>query len=471
VIAVSSWFLARRYLLTRWVNVLGVVGIAVAVWALVFVTSIFSGFIGEIRDGAHEASPDLLATALAPRASYRALRPVLEADPDVVTTAPRLQHYALLYPEHGSRAVVMTNPIDPSPARFDYYELIGIDPEREAATTALGKWLDAVDNPLARVEELEQPFQVGPERQRLGRVRTGTLLDQQPALGPVPGILLPAARLRRFDSFAGQWLDLVTAEVQPGGGEHRPRRISRELPVAGAFRTRHRLFDMIYALVPIDLLREMLGHPQDVPRIDGMPPPLDLVSAIAIRARAGADLPAIAARLELSLAGHGGGSVLTWEEQNAQLLGAVDRERALMQIVLFAVLLVAAFLVFATLYMMVSTKTHDIGILTAMGASPSAVATIFVVCALIVGALGAALGTAGGVASALNLNELNAWTRGAFGVELFPTHLYNLERIPVEVEPGRVTLFALGAVALSLLVALIPARRAARLDPVAALVA
>ena len=87
MIEASSWFLARRYLLTRWVNVLGVLGIAVAVWALVFVTSIFSGFIAEIRDGTKEASPDLLVTGLPEEASYQALAPVLAADEDVVATA------------------------------------------------------------------------------------------------------------------------------------------------------------------------------------------------------------------------------------------------------------------------------------------------------------------------------------------------------------------------------------------------
>lgn len=474
MIDASSWFLARRYLLTRWVNVLGVFGIAVAVWALVFVTSIFSGFIAEIRDGTKEASPDLLVTGLPEQASYQALAPLLAADEDVVAMAPRLSHYALLYPRGpATRAVVMTNPLDPSPGRFDYYELIGIDPERERATTEFTTWLDAVRGVLSRVEHPERPFEVRPALLEPAQTGGSDALARSPALAPERGILLPATRLRRFDSQIGQMLDLVTADLRgdAGAGAADLRTVRRILPVAGAYHTRHRLFDTIYALVHIDDLREMLGHPQDLPPIAGLPPSIDLVDAIAVRARAGADLGAVAARLEQRLAGHGGGTVLTWEQQNAQLLGAVDRERALMQIVLFAVLVVAAFLVFATLHMMVASKVRDIGILTAMGASPAAVGNVFVVCALVIGLLGASLGVLGGVLSATNLNELNAWTREHFNAELFPTSLYNLQQIPIALEPLRVVLFALGALALSLLVAWLPARRAARLDPVAALVA
>ncbi len=95
--AAFSWFLATRYLVTRRVNALGVGGVAVAVWALIVVIAVFSGFIGEIRDSIRTSSPELLLTNLAPDRdhSYEALREVIEADQDVLATAPRLSHYGI----------------------------------------------------------------------------------------------------------------------------------------------------------------------------------------------------------------------------------------------------------------------------------------------------------------------------------------------------------------------------------------
>ena len=51
------WFLAVRYLLQRPINVLGVIGVTLGVWALIVVVSIFSGYIVEVRS--HTRSPSL----------------------------------------------------------------------------------------------------------------------------------------------------------------------------------------------------------------------------------------------------------------------------------------------------------------------------------------------------------------------------------------------------------------------------
>jgi lipoprotein-releasing system permease protein len=136
-----------------------------------------------------------------------------------------------------------------------------------------------------------------------------------------------------------------------------------------------------------------------------------------------------------------------------------------MKVVLFAVLVVAGFLIFATLHMMVVQKTKDIGILTSLGATPSGIGWIFVLSSLAIGMAGCTLGLTTGFLSAYFLNAIC----GAIGLQLFPSALYAIEDVPINLEPIWMLQVAAGALILSLIVAWVPARRAARLDPVRAL--
>ena len=117
-------------------------------------------------------------------------------------------------------------------------------------------------------------------------------------------------------------------------------------------------------LVDIDVLREMLGRDPD---FDG--DEFYLVTDLAIKVREGADLEVVKQRLQQKLPKEVGGTVQTWQDQNRKILDAVALERGMMKVVLFVVMLVAAFLIYATLNMMVTQKTKDIGILTSMGNS------------------------------------------------------------------------------------------------------
>jgi lipoprotein-releasing system permease protein len=137
--------------------------------------------------------------------------------------------------------------------------------------------------------------------------------------------------------------------------------------------------------------------------------------------------------------------------------------------VLFAVMLIAAFLIYATLHMMVTQKTKDIGILTALGGGPGDVGSVFTRCGLVIGVLGASSGVVLGVVSVVQLNPINDWMQREFGIALFDHSLFDLPAIPYRLEPGWIAQVAVAALAMSLLVAWLPARKAARLSPVKAL--
>jgi lipoprotein-releasing system permease protein len=160
---------------------------------------------------------------------------------------------------------------------------------------------------------------------------------------------------------------------------------------------------------------------------------------------------------------------LTWVQQNAVFLDAVDTERAMTTLVLFAVMLIAAFLIFATLHMMVTQKTKDIGILCALGGSPRGIGQIFTRCGFVIGAFGVLGGCGLGLLTLDNLNGINDWLYEQTGFELFPRSLFDLPKVPYRIEPEWTVAVAIGSFLLTLLVAWLPARKAARMQPVKAL--
>ena len=459
--AAFSWFLAARYLVTRRVNALGVGGVAVAVWALIVVIAVFSGFIGEIRDSIRTSSPELMLTNLDPdrHHSYQELREIIEADRDVVATAPRLTHYGIYYPADRRGDSAFAQPQGFQSSSFDFVTLLGIDSVGETRVTNLARWLQLPPStpPSFAVEDHNNPFDVSPGRLRMSS--GGGAIIAAPG-----GILLAfdrisTPRLRSVIIRPGTVIDVVSANEQ----EDHLRSIRWRMVLSGGFETGHRLFDDGTAIIDIEELRTILGH--DIDR----PGSIDLVTAVAIRPRPGADLEALTERLTRACAELGGGQVLTWEDQNSVFLGAVDQERGMMKLVLFAVMLVAAFLVYATLHMMVTQKTKDIGILSSMGATEGAIQTIFLLCGLAVSALGCTLGATFGYLSVIWLNPVNDWMFANFQTELFPRRLYNMDEVPYQLEGGWILTVILAAVILSLLVAWLPARRAARMEPVRAL--
>ncbi|MEO6708747.1 MAG: FtsX-like permease family protein, partial [Planctomycetota bacterium] len=161
--------------------------------------------------------------------------------------------------------------------------------------------------------------------------------------------------------------------------------------------------------------------------------------------------------------------VKTWEQFRHTLLGAIENERVLMGIMLSLVLLVAGFTVFAILSMMVTEKRRDIGILTALGATPRGVMTSFLLIAFWDALIGALLGAIVGTWGALEIDAIEKWLSSTFGVAIFNRDVYLFDTIPSVVEVVPVALIVLGAFVCAILFAAIPAWNAAKLDPLEAL--
>lgn len=439
-------FLAIRYLLTRPINLLGMAGITLSVWALIVVVSLFSGFLAVVEQHVHAAGADIVVSSLPSWTRWSKLAPALTDDPNVAAVAPRVLHYGLLL-QPGHRP-----PPAPLPGRGalhggdqPFLFVMGVDAAQEANVTGFANWVrDAAIPAELRAADVQTPL----------ASRDG-----------VPTVLIGLERMQREGLRPGDAVLLTTAKlVADEAGTKRPTKVQVPLRVAGAYKTEHSGFDGNNVFVDLDVLRQHLHGAQP-----------DLVQEVAVRAHDAGSLEATADRLQRSVTrvternNKGYGVVETWREKNALFLGSVQHQRGLLKIVLVVIMVVAAFLMLATLSMMVTEKTSDIGILTAMGGTPSGVTMVFLACGLVITFVGVLIGTATGITTAVYLEEVRQIVRWATGIDLFPIDVYNLSRVPCTIDPWWLLQVAGMAMATGFLVSGLPALRAARHDPLVSL--
>ncbi len=159
----------------------------------------------------------------------------------------------------------------------------------------------------------------------------------------------------------------------------------------------------------------------------------------------------------------------TWQSRNAQLLGVLAVEKNMMFFLLIFIVLVAAFSIANTLITSVYQKTREIGVLKALGFQPRQVMNIFLLQGLLVGVIGSTAGILLGVTViALRMNILHA-VSAITGQPLFPPEMYYFNELPAHIVPMDVTVVAVSAIILCTAGAIVPALRAAKLDPARAL--
>jgi lipoprotein-releasing system permease protein len=151
----------------------------------------------------------------------------------------------------------------------------------------------------------------------------------------------------------------------------------------------------------------------------------------------------------------------SWITQNAPLFAALQLEKLAMGIILFLIVVVAAFNIVSTLVMVVVDRTSEIGILKSMGMTDQGVLRVFLLQGLAIGVLGTLLGTGFGLAL--------CWFMDRFQPIQIPPDVYFIDRLPVAVNPVDVGLIVLGSVVIALAATIYPALQASRLQPVEAI--
>ena len=158
-----------------------------------------------------------------------------------------------------------------------------------------------------------------------------------------------------------------------------------------------------------------------------------------------------------------------WTKSHANFFRAVQIEKNMMFIILSLIVAVAAFNIVSTLVMAVTDKQADIAILRTLGASPGSIMGIFMVQGALIGFIGLALGVAGGVALALNVDVVVPFIERLLGTELMSKEVYYISSLPSELQWGDVLTITGLSFVLSLAATLYPSWRASRVNPAEAL--
>ena len=153
--------------------------------------------------------------------------------------------------------------------------------------------------------------------------------------------------------------------------------------------------------------------------------------------------------------------VSTWMESNQAFFSALQLEKLVMFIILSLIILVAAFNIFATLTVGVVEKTKDIGILKSLGFTRKRISRIFSLQGLLLGFIGTLSGTVLGLGLCIGLEK--------FPFIKLPEEIYYIEYLPIAINYRDIGLIILVGIALSFVFSLLPAMRAARLQPSEAL--
>ncbi|MEN0109542.1 MAG: FtsX-like permease family protein, partial [Planctomycetota bacterium] len=158
-----------------------------------------------------------------------------------------------------------------------------------------------------------------------------------------------------------------------------------------------------------------------------------------------------------------------WRDKQGALLAAVQMETAVLNVLLFLIIAVAGFGILAIFYMIVVEKTRDVGVLKSLGASAAGVKSIFLGFGLTLGLVGAAAGLVGGLLFVAYINQIADLLGRVTGQPVFDPSVYYFASIPTIVEPATVLWILVGAILMAVAASVLPARRAAQMQPVQAL--
>lgn len=158
-----------------------------------------------------------------------------------------------------------------------------------------------------------------------------------------------------------------------------------------------------------------------------------------------------------------------WTRTHGNLFQAIQLEKRMIGLLLFLIVLVAAFNIVSTLVMVVTDKKADVAILRTLGATPGRIMRIFMVQGTVIGILGTLMGTVLGVTLALNVADIIGWVESTFAIQFLDPNVYFISQFPSDLQWPDVGVITGTALMISFLATIYPAWRASKTDPAEAL--
>ncbi len=161
--------------------------------------------------------------------------------------------------------------------------------------------------------------------------------------------------------------------------------------------------------------------------------------------------------------------IATWEQMQGKFIDAVEHEVVLTTALFGVISMVSVLLIFCIFYMIVLEKTKDIGIIKSVGATAGGVLQLFLGYGLAIGVVGSGLGLLLAYLVVHNINWLHAELTKWMGITIWDPETYQFAIIPNKMDPRNVVWILGIAILSAILGAMLPAIRAARMNPVESL--
>lgn len=409
-----EWTIARRYLQSRRKGLflslntlIATGGVMVGVAALVVVLGVMNGLRDDLRERILVANPHLRILTYGSGLridNWQKARALILEDPDVVAAAPEVISQSILT------------------AGRDYAEAVNI----------LGF---EADTGSMSVTTLPQ------------KIVRGDLRFQTTNPNVDGGVILGERLADRFGVQVGDVVTLIPPKppkVNAALGIAVPRLWQYE--VTGIFNTGMFQYDNQFVVMSRAAAQQFAGLGE-------------AVSGIEIRLRNPDTAPEVGKRLEERLGFPY--RALDWQDQNKGLFSALQLEKIAMGLVIFFIMIVAAFNIVGTLTMVVTDKTREIGILRAMGVTGRSIGRIFLMQGALIGAVGTLVGLTVGLIISYVVDK-SGWIR-------IDPAVYFIDRLPIHVQPLDVLIVILASFFIAVVATVFPARAAAGLTPVEAI--
>ncbi|MBI4835050.1 MAG: ABC transporter permease [Planctomycetes bacterium] len=427
-------FLAWRYLLSRKIIFFSIAGIAVGVMVLIIVTSVMGGFVRDVRQKIRGISSDMSVSVSDEFKTFsrffgdykvdsQQLLAEIRAISYVAYASPRLEWGAMLSTKDNRGAPVM---------------VIGIEPATEDKVSNLSKYLVYQPTTDFRLEGKDPNPPGAIVGRYVGAFELGTGQPETQFINWEKGQTIALTTVLSRDGMLQTQQGEFTIVDEFNSGLFDQDSVALYLPLhqAQSFlktpditKITIRLTDYKYAEVVIRRINEILGNSKRERYFQ----------------------------------------VRTWEEEKETFLTAVTVEKRINAIILFCVVIVACFNILAMLTMRVVEKTKDIGILSSLGSTRYGIMQLFLCQGLIISFLGCLFGVVSGYLFTINLNKIQFLLKSWFGLEVFPTNIYRIDKIPWEIDVPTIIIITIATVSVSIIFSIYPAIKAARMEPVEAL--
>jgi len=465
--------LILKYLRKRriaWVSLLAVI---LCTAMVLVVISVMGGWLRMFKEGFHGATGDIVVGrpgSLAGFTHYQEMIDKIEKLPEVNGAAPILRSGALMK-IGGYRDVV---------------QVVGIQAEKMARVNGFAQSLHRQYELKGGATTQPAGFALPLAASEYREAAPTAVTDPAEWPGVIVGTYVIARKDENGDLKRPQMayrlpmtITVLGIDEQTSGVDIN-NKVQRPYWVVDDSRTKIWQIDDKTVYVPFELLQKDL-------RMEAFGEEPARTNEIAIGLNLGADIDATRSKIEAivqavakahNLPFEGGGEtasfnapikVMVWQEVNAKFIGAVEREKVLVTMLFGIISIVAVFLIFCIFFMIVVEKTRDIGIVKSVGATSAGVAQIFLGYGLAIGLTGAILGTLAGYLIVKNINWLHEMMGKVMGVKIWDAETYAFDTIPNTLNPNEMIVIFCVAVVASVIGALVPAIRAARLNPVEAL--